>query len=213
MTSRSCVSTPPRCDSALFDSLLQLLGNLAASRVFTHPSIPDGGGQPGNPALAGEHAPCAHLVSLSTLEDPWGGAVVRQSEATAELALDPFGYSSAGVKILDSDNVPGCTPDGVCDRWSEAPSERICQVRASTIRIGSSTRSSLIVRLDRRWAISAPAETGKYRQRCWRDFAGTGGGIDRRGRDDRHRGHGFRPVKLPSRNSLSHVHPPHDDQG
>lgn len=58
-----------------------------------------------------------YTISLATLEDPWGGTVVRQSEATAEFALEPFGDSAAGVKILDSVNIPGCAADGACDRW------------------------------------------------------------------------------------------------
>ena len=69
-------------------------------------------------ALLSTDGPLGYDISLPALDDPWGGLITRESHASAEFEGGPLGSERAfGARILDWDHSPGCTPDGLCDRW------------------------------------------------------------------------------------------------
>ena len=65
--------------------------------------------------------PLSYTISLPALDDPWGGAVTRQGEASVRFEFNPpIGtFRGAGVRIGDFDSPVGCSAAGECDRqWS-----------------------------------------------------------------------------------------------
>jgi hypothetical protein len=72
--------------------------------------------RPGTPTLI-TGGPLTYEVSLPALDDPWGGVITREANASVEFGGEPAGTARQwGLQILDSDIQDGCTADGICDR-------------------------------------------------------------------------------------------------
>ncbi len=60
----------------------------------------------------------SYTISIAPLEDPWGGTILRSSSASAEFEGTPLGTRrEVHIQVMDWDNRPECTSDGICDRW------------------------------------------------------------------------------------------------